>query len=76
MRSMGFNPTNDELQVVLIQHYSKDRLCCFQDLIMQVDRTCSGKLSFPGFLDMMSKILETRYGIFVRSFLPMALKNY
>ena len=59
MRSMGFNPTNDELQVVLVQQYSKDRLCSFQDLIMQVDRTCSGQLSFPDFLDMMSKVLET-----------------
>ena len=57
---MGFNPTNDELQVVHMDNHLKDRLCPFQDLIMQVDGTCSGQLTFPDFLDMMSKILETR----------------
>ena len=56
----SFNPTNDELQVIHILQYAKDRLYSFQDLIMQVDRTCSVQLSFPDFLDMMSKFLETR----------------
>ena len=32
-----------------------------QDLVMQVDRSCTGSLKFPDFLDMMSRILDSRY---------------
>ncbi len=31
-----------------------------QDLVMQVDRSCTGSLKFPDFLDMMSRILDSR----------------